>query len=70
MQTCIIMNCDAITMATCMLVEGDTTVVRLGKTIYISCHGITATSALCTNVAVVADPRTAKYKLHYSAALN
>ena len=60
MQTYIIMNCDAITMATCMLVEGDThevshehTIVRLGKTLYIGCHGITTTSALCRNVPVV-----------------
>jgi len=60
MQTYIIMNCDAITMATCMLVEGDThkvshehTISTFGRTIYIGCHGITNTSVLCRNVPVV-----------------
>jgi len=53
------MNYDAITMATCMLVEGGTcevshehTIVTLGKTLYIGSHGITTTSALCRNVPV------------------
>ena len=76
MQTYIIMNCDAITMATCMHVEGDThemsheqTIVRLGKTLYAGWHGITTTSAAQECANSVADTRTAIYKLYYSAAL-